>query len=367
MQVFWPKRTGEVMAKNDLRRVRTIRLEFTADDRKKPVRANLSAVAASGEQLWLGTDEGMLLDRLTASGDDRFAGHASFDLKDLLSLPDTSGKKDEIDIEGLCVADDRLWLVGSHAVTRGKADLEEDQPGDAIKALAELTSGANRRTLACFKLNEQDQTSELGKAAQLPATLKTNVLCELLAEDDHLKPFLRLPAKENGFDIEGLAVIDDRVFLGLRGPVLRGWAVLIELKVKRKKGELKLKANGPDDRRYRKHFLDLQGCGLRDLCLDTDDQPSLLLLAGPTMALDGTVRVHRWPLPGTTETDTITGSEGCPVLMEIPHKQGEDRAEGIALIGEGQHELLVVYDSPAEARCSSDDVSVDADLFALPD
>ena len=90
--------------------VRTIRLEFQADGRKKPVRDNLSAVAASADQLWFGTDEGTLLDCLIAVGRDRFAGQTAFDLKDWLSLPNTTGKKDEIDIEGLCVAGDQLWL-----------------------------------------------------------------------------------------------------------------------------------------------------------------------------------------------------------------------------------------------------------------
>jgi hypothetical protein len=46
-----------------------------------------------------------------------------------------------------------------------------------------------------------------------------------LAEDPHFEGFIRtkvIPGKDNGFDSEGLAVADDRVFIGLRGPVLRG-------------------------------------------------------------------------------------------------------------------------------------------------
>ena len=63
---------------------------------------------------------------------------------------------------------------------------------------------------------------------------------EALRQDPHLGPFLRtshgeadgkharapLASKENGFDIEGLAAFDRRLILGLRGPVLRGWAML---------------------------------------------------------------------------------------------------------------------------------------------
>ena len=64
-------------------------------------------------------------------------------------------------------------------------------------------------------------------------------LTEALKKDDHIAPFMQrglpdgtvkgIPSKDNGLDVEGLAVSGNRVFLGLRGPVLRGWTVVIEL------------------------------------------------------------------------------------------------------------------------------------------
>ena len=42
---------------------------------------------------------------------------------------------------------------------------------------------------------------------------------------------MRLPSKDNGLDIEGLAVLGNRVYLGLRGPVLRGRAIILELEL----------------------------------------------------------------------------------------------------------------------------------------
>jgi hypothetical protein len=63
--------------------------------------------------------------------------------------------------------------------------------------------------------------------------------------------------------VEGLTVAGERLFLGLRGPVLRGWAVVLEVEPA-ETGDpslLKLKKIGPDGRRYRKHFLDLAGWG----------------------------------------------------------------------------------------------------------
>lgn len=118
-----------------------------------------------------------------------------------------------------------------------------------------------------------------------------------MASDKHLPSSLSLPGKDNGFDIEGLAVVGDRIFIGLRGPVLRGWAVIVEIEPKEDEGnvsQLKLKKIGRDDRPYRKHFLQLNGLGVRDLCVQHSD---LLLLAGPTMDLDGAsygLALDRW-------------------------------------------------------------------------
>jgi hypothetical protein len=90
------------------------------------------------------------------------------------------------------------------------------------------------------------------------------------------------------------------MFLGLRGPVLRGWALLLELQVKEtRRGRLKLRKAGPDGARYVKHFLDLAGLGMRELAFDGD---ALLILAAPTMDLDGPVVLYpgraRSPRPG---------------------------------------------------------------------
>ena len=132
--------------------IRTLRLDFIADDRKKLVRENLSAVAASGDQLWFGTDEDTLLDCLTEAGGDRYAGHKTFELKNSLQLPNTTGKKDEIDIEGLYVAGERLWLVGSHAITRDRPNPGEDGAKKALRDLSDVKKGPNRWTLASWAL-----------------------------------------------------------------------------------------------------------------------------------------------------------------------------------------------------------------------
>jgi hypothetical protein len=51
-------------------------------------------------------------------------------------------------------------------------------------------------------------------------------LADLLSGDEHLAPLLVIPSKDNGLDVEGLAAHGESPFVGLRGPVLRGWAVV---------------------------------------------------------------------------------------------------------------------------------------------
>ena len=63
---------------------------------------------------------------------------------------------------------------------------------------------------------------------------------------------------------------------------------------------------GTVKRRYRKHFLYLDGLGIRELARDGKD---LLILAGPTMALDGTMRMYRLRDAAGLADDSLTGPE----------------------------------------------------------
>ncbi len=184
----------------------------------------------------------------------------------------------------------------------------------------------------------------------------------MLDGDDHLASFLAIPGKDNGLDIEGIAVHGDpgqeRVLLGLRGPVLRGWAVVLQVAPREDDGELKL-TKSFDGGRYAKHFLDLDGLGIRDICAQGDD---LLLLAGPSMDLDGPVRVYRWRGAAQIQAPDVVHREELHRELDLPHGEGDDHAEGIALLPSG--ELLAVYDSPAAHRLPEPGIVL-ADVVAL--
>lgn len=176
----------------------------------------------------------------------------------------------------------------------------------------------------------------------------------------------RHPSKDNGLDIEGLAAIGKRLFVGLRGPVLRGWAVVLEIEPEEDGEEwLKLKPIGPDEHPgYHKHFLRLGGLGVRDLCVEGTD---LLILAGPTVDLDGPVKVFRWPGGTNPKGDAIVEAKGLQEVLDLPLGVGDGHAEGISLFsgGDMKNALIVVYDAPSKHRQPGEGTLL-ADVFPLP-
>jgi len=347
----------------------------------KALRDGLSVVVQIGTTLWVANDETVSLERLSLTSGDggMFAGqaHTSFPLADYLDLPAPPAADPEetveADLEGLAFEDGALWLVGSHSLKRKKPK-PKDGADKAGQQLAKVGRDGNRYLLARIPAREVGATWSLARqdgqrrAARLAGDDHGNALTKALHDDEHLAPFLAIPGKDNGFDIEGLAVADGRVFLGLRGPVLRGWAVILELEPAADAAD-KLELNALDAKRrpYLKHFLQLDGLGIRDLCRQGDD---LLILAGPTMDLDGPVRVLCWPGSAKRhQSGEMVAADALQFVLDIPFGAGVDHAEGMTLFspdGGKTHSLLVVYDAASEQRKPGEN-AVLADVFALPD
>ncbi len=358
--------------------------ELNAFGQDTSLSEGLSVAVQIEETLWVANDETISLERLSLvtdrkTGSYKYGRHTQFSLHDYLRLPvPPRGRTDveEIDVEGLDYRDGYLWLVGSHSLKRTKAT-PKDRAKKAQEQMAQVTGEGNRYLLARIPVVERDGTYTLTKkdrrngkecrAAQLHGNKKGNDLTEALREDEHLGRFLRIPGKDNGFDIEGLAVGGDRLFLGLRGPVLRGWAVILEVELKedpKQPSILRLKSIGPKERLYRKHFLDLNGLGIRDLCVQGDD---LLILAGPTMDLDGPVAIFRWPEGTDPKGECVVPASELKPVLNVPYGQGSDHAEGMTLFspdGGTARSLLVVYDAASKARQSGKS-TVAADVFPL--
>jgi hypothetical protein len=331
-----------------------------------PLQKDLSAVARLGDSLFLACDETASVERLQRLKSGSFGEHRHFALDDFVELP--GGAEGEMDIEGLAAEHGYLWIVGSHSLKRCKPKSDEGDACDALRRIEKVDREPNRYFLGRIPLIEQEPglfapTRSDGdrRAAWVKFGKRRSALAEWVADDRHLGPFLKIPSKENGFDVEGLAVRGDRVWLGLRGPVLRGHAVVLDMEIV-EKAPGRLKARRIDGKqRYRKHLLDTRGLGVRDMRLDGDD---LLLLVGPTMSLEGPAFVLRWREAVHDQASGVIPSSRIETVAELPYQLHVDHPEGIDLWPEaGASGLLVIYDAPAPDRTDPDTFTVRADVI----
>lgn len=319
--------------------------------------ANLSASVRVNNTMFVGADEACAIERLVIDGE-TCAQHQSIALSGLLDLADPDA---EADIEGLAVEVGWLWVVGSHARTRPKP--KKDKQLD-LAELANLKDTRPRCLLARIPLVENKGVCSPvrvcgdRRAGLVPQNKHGSALAKLIAADPLLRPFTKVPAKEGGLDVEGIAVCGHRVALGLRGPVIATHAMLLELKIRPKKsGKLQIEGE------VAKRLLALEGLGIRDLKRNGDD---LLILAGPTTGLSGPCAIYRWRnwANEPPQHDTQVEVHRPERVLELPFGRGVDHPEGLALWGEGR--VLVLCDSPSEDRLSDNGLTIAADLFELP-
>ena len=104
----------------------------------------------------------------------------------------------------------------------------------------------------------------------------------------------------------------------------------------------------------RKHFLQLDGLGVRDLHFSGDD---LYILAGPTMVLNGEIRVFKWPgakplLAANREPARFEAA--LSESVSLPHGRGTNRAEALCdlppTMAGRKPSWLVLYDAPGADR-----------------
>lgn len=277
---------------------------------------NLSGISARGRCLWTVSDEGRTVERLAKSAEGyRLAEQIRLDEL----LPDLPPGK-ESDLEAIAITRNRVWVCGSHCRVRRKPDPD-----------GRLSAGFRRRpsrhVLAAVPLGP-------GREIYALPYLGEGSLRRRLRSDPFLSAFMNLPSKENGLDIEGLAVGADWLMVGLRGPVVDSFGIVMEFAID-STGRV---ADSPPVR----HILRLGGLGVRDLARWGDD---ILVLAGPVTAADGPFRLHLWRPAHTNEP------QGAEVVHAWP--LGHEHPEGICrLKREAREGLLVVYDSPDERRIS---------------
>lgn len=331
------------------------------------LRTEISSCLVTGQNLWLSYDEDAGIERLSKTKQG-YGYHKHYELTDFFDLPDGSG---EVDLESLAYEPPYLWFCGSMSLKRDSPDAD-DPIEEQLNALQDIAIDQNRFSLGCIPCLERDGSFELLKSAtydgrtirprMLRGGASSSELHNALMRDPHLGPYMTIPCKDNGFDIEGLAVQGERVFIGLRGPVLNGWAVILEIFCQEMEDILIMRQRDQEDRLYRKHFVDLRGMGIRELNIDSEGD--LYLLAGPTMDLDGTISLYRIRkgLPDQQASVTHKPERLFDVARGSKLQHGEDKAEGMAFVDDST--VLITYDSPQESRIKSNN-QVYMDLFEL--
>jgi hypothetical protein len=181
---------------------RTVRLRFGQEARTAGTHTNLSAVRSDGPVLWVAGDETATVERLVAD-DPRdpaeFRDQTTYRLADFVDLPGTDGAE-EADIEGLARHGDFLWAVGSHSLRRRR--IKARHTGEkALSRLARVTGQANRQVLVRIPVTEVDGLPTLVRELEVAGVRHRAAvfgahgtdLRDLLADDEHLAPFLPIP------------------------------------------------------------------------------------------------------------------------------------------------------------------------------
>ncbi|XAZ19548.1 DUF3616 domain-containing protein (plasmid) [Sinorhizobium sp. B11] len=240
----------------------------------------------------------------------------------LVTKKDKNGKKiKEADTEGISFSDGIFYLVGSHG--RNKEGNKGDPRYFAYRVPATALKGGD--------LGSEDDISH---SVEVSSRLE-----EILKQKKALKDANKLAPEKGGTNIEGIAVLGDKFFVGFRGPLLDGEAVIGEASVK------EIFDGAPGD--FELHPVDLgKGQAVRDLAAYKND---VLILAGPQDRDGGKAAVYKW----------TPGGEAVK-LAELDPAGSPDR----------QPETLMVLETSEDAvRClvfDDGDKSANPRIYEIP-
>jgi len=229
----------------------------------------------------------------------------------------------EMDIEGIAVEGDTVFVVGSHSSKRQRVKSDKKYKKNRKSFHQDkIEDEKNRDWLYRLTLDSQGIDSDKKKIS----------LRKILKKDKVLKTFSQIPSKENGVDIEGIAVKEGWLYLGFRGPVFRGNYVPV----------MKVKFDAP--KKYKLLYVNLGGRGIRDM---THVSNGFIIVAGPVGDGPASYQLYHWD-----GKDVIEGKNRTPkdigkvkLLGEIrPPKNG--KVEGVVVLEENDasYEIIIVYD-----------------------
>jgi len=236
---------------------------------------------------------------------------ASYRVSGSVELP---AGDDEVDLEAVAVDRGTVYVTGSHAWTRRIEDGKIEAP----------KRKASREQVFRFELRADGTAG----AVEGPKSLTSAIQADAV-----LKGFVGIASKENGIDIEGLAVKDGRLYFGFRGPVLRGGLVPV------------LSATWGDPvGTAQVRYVRLDGRGIRDLAAVAD---GFLILAGPVGDGDASYRIYFWD-----GADQLSNDEEGPRPQRLAELSGtgSGKPEGLAVLeAQGRtYEVMLLCDGLPE-------------------
>ena len=236
----------------------------------------------------------------------------------------------EVDIEAVATSGDRVFLIGSASLKRKKPK-EGDHTGKRLEEIVPASGAGADYSNYVYELRAREGTDGL-PAFELVGARDVR---ELLLRLPLIATFKDVPSKDNGLDVEGAAVSRGYFYLGLRGPVLRGRALVVRLR--------------PDFSEPETYTLDLGGLGVRALTADGLKGAGLYVLAGPTLPREDHFELFRFTAADRRPEDVRTSD--VTMVASVPSTDGK-RPEGVFALGT---ELCVVSDGAVGGapRCRS--------------
>ena len=316
---------------------------------------NISAVTMNeeGSLLVLGDDEKSHIQILGKSGEVKFKLHddGNFAL---------ASEETELDIEGIARNRDFTWVIGSHSMSRksmlNPERLKQKQKQGSGEKLSANYNHERIATVAVEPTREWLYRLEITDSGSVRQdSIRRGSLRDIFANHPVLGRFQNIPAKENGVDIEGLALIaggvaeNARLLVGLRGPLLRGpLAVVLDVSANEENSDdgrpiLKIKLE-------KTHYLALGGRGVRGMSGMENKMDGYLILAGPVGGEPTSYMLYHWNGEDSVpEIETPDASHNVTELCRIPPPEAEPRAkaEGVHFLfeGDGIIKFVIVYDS----------------------
>lgn len=282
---------------------------------------DISGIAQFGYLLAIGSDEAAgekgrsnYLQLLITDKGKQYHAHSKH-----LLLEGSKEEGEELDIEGIAAAGKYIYVIGSHSSKRPKVKAKYSHEKNHQRLMAKaIKDERGRDWLFRVKLNKAGDEADIERVS----------LRDVIQNNPVLAPFSALPSKENGVDIEGIAVVKDQVYLGFRAPVLRENYVPI----------MQFSFDDPED--YQMKFVQLGGRGIRDMTVVKD---GFLIIAGAMGDADMSYQIYFWDGVDTIQSKDHEAGR-LALLGEIAAPKGA-KAEGITVLSEGSsYDVLIAFD-----------------------